>query len=337
MHYLTTLTGTAPVVLTIGNFDGIHKGHQGLMREVCSMAQRLHSLPVLLTFHPHTLKVVRPEIELRCLTTLEEKLALTRIYGGIADSIVVEFTREVASMSAGEFLDDLRAHFDLRGLVVGENFSLGHNRMGNVAFLHDYGARYQVEVLTIPLEEIEYQRVSSTRVRGLVSEGNVAEASELLGHTFMLTGIVVRGDQRGRLLGFPTANLLPPPDKLIPANGVYAARVLVAKESMHSDGVHSPSVLIDDRIGESATPARWDAYNSAVNIGVRPTFDGQRLLIEAHLLDVVDIDLYDRCIGVHFIARLRSEQRFAGIEALKAQIAEDVRNARFLLQKDGQE
>ncbi|HEY1353455.1 MAG TPA: bifunctional riboflavin kinase/FAD synthetase [Ktedonobacteraceae bacterium] len=337
MHYLTTLTGTDPVVLTIGNFDGIHKGHQELMREVCTMAQRLHSLPVLLTFQPHTLKVVRPEIELRCLTTLEEKLALTRIYGGIADSIVIEFTQEVASMSAAEFLDALRERFELRGLVVGENFSLGHNRMGNVAFLRAYGAQHRVEVLPIPLEEVEYQRVSSTRVRGLVSEGNVAEASELLGHTFVLNGIVVRGDQRGRLLGFPTANLLPPADKLIPAYGVYAARVLVAKESVPSDIVHSPCVLIDDRVNGDGTSQRWDAYNSAVNIGVRPTFDGQRLLIEAHLLDVADIDLYDRCIGIHFIARLRSEQRFAGVEALKAQIAEDVRNARILLQKGGQE
>jgi riboflavin kinase/FMN adenylyltransferase len=291
----------------------------------------------LLTFQPHTIKVVRPQIQLRFLTTLEEKLALARVYGGIADSIVVEFTPEIAAMSAGEFLDTLRTHFNLRGLVVGENFILGHNRMGNVTFLRDYGAQHQVEVYSIPLAEIEYQRVSSTRVRELVSEGHVAQAGELLGHTFLLNGIVVRGDQRGRLLGFPTANLLPPADKLIPAIGVYAARVLVAKESVHSDVVHSSCVLIDDRVSGEQTPVRWEAYHSAVNIGVRPTFDGQQLLIEAHLLDVADIDLYDRCIGVHFIARLRSEKRFAGVEALKAQIAEDVRNARFLLQKDGQE
>jgi len=337
MHYLTTLTGNEPVVLTIGNFDGIHTGHQGLMREVRSMAEQLHSLPALLTFQPHTIKVVRPQLQLRFLTTLEEKLALARVYGGIADSIVVDFTTEVAALSAAEFLDTLRARFNLRGLVVGENFILGHHRLGNVAFLRDYGAQYQIEVRSLPLAEIEYQRVSSTRVRELVSEGNVARAGELLGHRFLLNGIVVRGDQRGRLLGFPTANLFPPADKLIPATGVYAARVLVAGESVHSDVVHSPCVLLDDKVHGDQTPLRWEAYRSAVNIGVRPTFDGQQLLIEAHLLDVADIDLYDRCIGVHFIARLRSEKRFAGVEALKAQIAEDVRNARVLLQKDGQE
>lgn len=337
MHYSTTLTGTEPVVLTIGNFDGIHKGHQGLMREVCKLAERLESRPVLLTFSPHTLKVVRPEIELRCLTTLEEKLALARVYGSITDSIVVEFTPEVVAMSASEFMDNLRAHFDLRGLVVGENFSLGHNRMGDVAFLRDYGQRHHIEVQPFPLEEIQYQRISSTRIRRLVDEGSVAEARELLGHTVLLSGIVAQGDRRGRLLGFPTANLVPPADKLIPANGVYAARVLVEKEPAQSDVVHSPCVFVDSSIGAAETLAPWDTYYSAVNIGVRPTFDGQTRMVEAYLLDMEDIDLYDRCISIHFIARLRSEQKFADIEALKAQIAEDVRNARLILQKDGQE
>lgn len=240
-------------------------------------------------------------------------------------------------MSATAFMDDLRAHFDLRGLVVGANFSLGHKRMGDVAFLQEYGEQHGIEVKSIQLEEMQYQKISSTRIRGLVSEGNVAEAAELLGHPVMLNGIVARGDQRGRLLGFPTANLIPPADKLIPANGVYAARVLVEKERAQSDAVHSPCVYTGARISSDETLEQWDAYTSAVNIGVRPTFDGQKLLVEAHLLDVEGVDLYDQCISIHFIARLRSEQRFAGIEALKAQIAEDVRNTRLLLQKDGHE
>lgn len=337
MQYSTTLRGSEPIVITIGNFDGIHKGHQGLMREVCSLAKALDSKPVLVTFQPHTLKIVRPEIDLRCLTTLEEKLALSKVYGGIADTIVIEFTPAVAAMSATEFMNDLRAHFNLRGLVVGVNFSLGHNRMGDVAFLQGYGREYTIEVRPIQLEEIQYQRVSSTRIRGLVSEGNVAEARELLGHPVMLNGIVARGDQRGRLLGFPTANLIPPVDRLIPANGVYAARVQVRKHTESSDVVHSHCVYIDARMNEDSTSEQWEEYQSAVNIGVRPTFDGQKRLVEAHLLNVEGLDLYDRCMSIHFIARLRSEQRFAGLEALKAQIAEDVTNARFILQKDGQE
>lgn len=337
MHYSTTLTGAEPIVITIGNFDGIHKGHQELMHKVCKLAEKLQSLPVLLTFSEHTLKVVRPQIDLHYLTTLEEKLELARIYGGIQHSIVIDFTREVASMSASEFMDYLRARFPIRGLVVGTDFSLGHNRTGNIAFLQRYGEEYGIEVQAIPLEEIQDLRVSSTRIRGLVSEGKVDEASELLGHTVTLGGVVVRGDQRGRLLGFPTANLIPPADKLIPANGVYAARILVAKEFVQSDVVHMPHVFRDDMIASNAASGDWDTYLSAVNIGVRPTFDGQTRLVEAHLLDVADIDLYGRWMNIHFITRLRNEQRFSNIEELKAQIAEDVRKARLVLQKDGHE
>jgi riboflavin kinase / FMN adenylyltransferase len=334
MEYSTTLTKTEPIVITIGNFDGIHKGHQSLMQETRALASKLGSRPVLLTFQPHTLNVVRPQIDLQCLTTLEEKIALARVYGGLEEAIVVEFTSEVASMSAGEFLDDLRAHFSLRGLVVGANFSFGHQRMGNVAFLQAYGQTHDIEVRVIPLAEIWEQRVSSTRIRTLVSEGNVAEASELLGHPVVLNGVVERGDQRGRLLGFPTANIRPPAGKLIPANGVYAARVFVKKNQAQSDAVHSPCVYIDARINRGKISEEWDVYTSAVNIGVRPTFDGQVRLVEAHLLDVEGLDLYDQCMSIHFVARLRSEQRFAGIEALKAQIAEDVRRARQLLQAE---
>jgi riboflavin kinase/FMN adenylyltransferase len=334
MRYSTTLKGTEPIVITIGNFDGIHKGHQELFHETTRLAEKLDSVPVVLTFHPHTLKVVRPDIELRCLTTLDEKLELVRAQGGIANSIVIEFTPEVAAMSATAFMDDLRAHFQLRGLVVGENFSLGNKRMGDVAFLQAYGETHGLIVL---LKEIEYQRVSSTRIRGLIAQGKVEEARELLGHPAVLHGKVVHGDQRGRVLGYPTANLRPPAEKLIPANGIYAARVLVHRHPARSDVVHSPCVFIDARIRSDETPEQWDAYTSAVSIGTRPTFDGRELLVEAYLLDVEGLDLYDRCISIHFIARLRDEMRFESIEALKAQMAEDVRTTRLLLQKDGQE
>lgn len=337
MQYLTTLTGGKPIVITIGNFDGIHKGHQDLLHTTRRLAAELECLPVLLTFTPHALKVVRPEIDLHCLTTLEEKLELARVYGGIADSIVIEFTQEVMAMSATAFMDSLRARFNVRGLVVGENFSLGHNRMGDLAFLQSYGVAHAIVVRPVMLKEIERQRVSSTRIRGLISEGRVEEARELLGYSAMLHGIVVHGDQRGRVLGFPTANIRPPADKLIPANGIYAARVKVQQHSPQSDGVHSPCVFIDARIDSDGTPIQWDAYTSAVSVGVRPTFDGRERLVEAYLLDVEGLDLYGKCLSIHFITRLRDEERFASIEALKAQIAEDVRATRLLLQKDGQE
>ena len=322
MDLVTTLSGNELIAITVGNFDGIHRGHQRLLHELGAVAQSLHCKPVMITFSPHTLLVVRPNIQLECLTTLEEKLALAARYGGVADSIVIHFTKEVAALTAGAFLDELRARFDIRAMVIGSNFSLGHNRMGDVPFLQRYGQEHSIRILPIELEEAERARISSTRIRSLVSEGQITEANELLGHPVVVSGVVVRGDQRGRLLGFPTANLLSEPHKLLPMNGVYAAQVHIE---------HPAESDARDQLPVSYTQKVW---NSVVNIGVRPTFGGQQRLVEAHLLDV-QLELYDQRITIDFMARLRNEQRFNGIDALKAQIAVDAQQARLLLQKGG--
>ncbi len=311
MEYVTTLTANQPIAITIGNFDGVHKGHQRLMHELRKTAQELNCTPVLVTFSPHTLMVVRPDIDVRYLTTLEEKLALTTKYGDIADSIVITFTHAVAAMSASEFMQDLTAHFTIKAMVIGTDFSLGHNRMGNITFLQQYGQENGIVVRPIPLAEAERTRISSTRIRSLVSDGKISEANELLGHPVTLSDSVRHGAQRGRLLGFPTANLIPEAHKLLPANGVYAVRVST-----------------NDPISDGATTSR--VYNGVVNIGVRPTFDGKERIVEVHLLDVQP-DLYDKRITIDFIARLRNEQRFATIDALKSQIAADVQQARQVL------
>jgi riboflavin kinase/FMN adenylyltransferase len=315
MDYTTTLTGHDPIAITIGNFDGIHKGHLRLMQELRSMAHTLEARPVLVTFDPHTLLVVRPGINLQCLTTMEEKLALTARYGHISDAIVIKFTPQVAQMSANEFLESIRSRFRLRGMVVGVDFSLGHNRMGNIEFLQEYGQKHAIEVLPIQLEAAEQARISSTRIRTLVTEGQIAEANALLGHPVIASSIVVKGDQRGRMLGFPTANLQPESHKLLPADGVYAAQARLGDVLQRDEKDNSP------------------VYNSVVNIGVRPTFGGHKRIVEAHLLDV-DLDLYDQRITLDFIERLRNEQRFANIDALKSQIASDVQTARQILQKE---
>lgn len=320
MQYTTTLKELEPVAITIGNFDGIHLGHQRLMHELSNLAQSLHCKAAVLTFSPHTLMVVRPNMHIYYLTTLDEKLALIKQYGGINDYIVVNFTPEVAAMSATEFLDTLRQHFTLKGLLVGENFSLGHHRKGDVPFLENYGREHNIVVRAIPLTEHGEIRISSTRVRSLVSEGNVEEAARLLGHPLTFRGTVVHGDERGRLLGFPTANLRPDPHRLLPANGVYAVRVYLTEGTMRESGEKSDT---------SSTPI---VYNGVVNVGVRPTFQGTERLVEVHLLDTT-LDLYGKELVVDFIAHLRSEQRFPNIEALKTQIATDVQQARQLLAK----
>ncbi len=332
MEFDTTLTGNEPVALTIGNFDGIHRGHQHLMHELREMAAAHDSKPVLVTFLPHTLLVVRPEIDLQVLTTLEEKLALTHQYGGIDDSIVIHFTPEVMAMSADSFLDSLRARFPIRALVVGENFSLGHNRMGDVAFLQAYGRMHDILVRPIALEENEHERISSTRIRKLVGAGEIGAANELLGHPLTMSGAVVHGDHRGRLLGFPTANLIPPPHKLLPANGVYAVTVTVPDSIEPNVGADVSPASPIYRPGDSSANSR--VYKGVANIGIRPTFNGKERMVEAHLLDT-ELDLYEKRIIIDFIARLRDEQRFAGIDALKAQIAADAQQARQLLGKTG--
>ena len=281
------------------------------MHELRKTAQELNCTPVLVTFSPHTLMIVRPDIDVRYLTTLEEKLALTTKYGDIADSIIITFTQAVAAMSASEFMQDLTAHFTIKALVIGADFSLGHNRMGNITFLQQYGQENGIVVRPIPLAEVERTRISSTRIRALVSEGKISEANELLGHPVTLSDSVRHGAHRGRLLGFPTANLIPEAHKLLPANGVYAVRV--STNDPLSDGATAPRV-----------------YNGVVNIGVRPTFNEKERIVEVHLLDVQP-DLYDKRITIEFIARLRDEQRFATIDALKSQIAADVQQARQVL------
>jgi riboflavin kinase/FMN adenylyltransferase len=318
MKFDTTLSENEPIAITIGNFDGIHKGHQHLMQELRETAAELNCKPVLVTFSPHTLMVVRPEIDVQVLTTLEEKLALAKRYGGIDESQVIHFTPEVMAMSASDFLDAIGAHFPIQALVVGENFSLGHNRMGNVAFLEEYGQQRGIVIRAIPLEADTQTRISSTRIRALVNDGRVGEANELLGHPVTMSGVVVHGDHRGRLLGFPTANLMPPAHKLIPANGVYAVRVSVPEE--------------ESTTGDSSTGSH--VYTGVANVGIRPTFNGKERIVEVHLLDV-NPDLYNIRITIDFIEHLRSEQRFPGIDALKAQIATDAQQARQILQTTG--
>ena len=334
MEYQTTLSPHEPIAITIGNFDGIHLGHQRLLHEVGELARTLECKPVLVTFCPHTLLVVRPDVDIRYLTTQDEKLALAKQYGGIADNIVITFTPQVAALSAEDFMDELCQRFSIKGLVAGADFSLGHNRMGNMEFLEHYGRQHNIRVNTVSLEEAHQNRISSSRIRKLLSQGDIAQANELLGHPVIVSGIVRQGKKRGRILGFPTANLHPEPSKLLPADGVYAAIVHV-QDGQASDLLTPSSVYKEDVANLSRSEGRVGnsskiGNQSVVNIGTRPTFDGKERLVEVHLLDA-DLDLYDRKLTVEFIERLRGEQRFSNVDALKAQISADVQKARHIL------
>jgi riboflavin kinase/FMN adenylyltransferase len=288
--------------LTIGVFDGVHRGHQEIIRQLTAGAHENGAPAVLLTFSPHP-ALVLGGVELKCLTTPDERASLL---GSLGVDVVVThpFDKQVASLSPEEFMAQVKQHLGLQKLLVGYDFSLGRNRAGNAARLTEIGRQLGYDVLPVAALELEGQILSSTLIRQQIGEGDVAGAAVKLGRNYRVSGIVIRGDGRGRTIGIPTANMDVPLEKVIPANGVYACWALVGEEK----------------------------HKAVVNIGVRPTFTSGEVVprVEAHLLDY-DSDLYDQTITVEFVERLRGEQKFPGIDALVAQIKADIAKANEIL------
>lgn len=290
-----------PTLVTIGNFDGVHRGHQAVLAQC-----RAHhdELPiVVVTFDPHPLAVVAPDHAPKRLTTLERRVELLRAHG--ADEVrVLAFDAEMAGWSPADFVtriivEQLRA--DL--VVVGDNFRFGHKAAGNVEFLRTAGARhgFAVEGLAIVSDG---EAFSSTRVRELVAAGDVLGAAEVLGRPHEVSGVVRRGDRRGRELGFPTANVPVDESYAVPPDGVYAGWVVRA------DGERLPA---------------------AISVGTNPTFDGAERRVESYVLDRTDLELYDEHIRVEFVEWLRGMVKYEGVDALIAQMLDDVEQTRGIL------
>ena len=295
-------------VATIGAYDGVHLGHQAVIAGICDLARRRQLASVVITFDRHPAAVVRPESAPKLLTDLDQKLELLATTG-VDGTVVVPFDQEMAARSATEFVDLVLVRCaGARAIVVGEDFHFGRRRAGNVALLHELGATRDFEVTGLPLvarPDSTGSAVSSTVIRLAVTEGRVEQAARLLGRAHQVRGTVVTGDQRGRTIGFPTANVEVPNEICLPADGVYAGWY------ERPDGTR---------------------HGAAINLGRRPTFyeRADHSLLEAHLLDFAG-DLYGEAARVSFVSRLRGEQRFAGLDALKAQLAADVAAARALL------
>lgn len=291
-----------PTHLTIGSYDGMHRGHQALIAKMQAAARSDGAACGLLTFHPHPRAVLFPEKPVATINSLAERLKLYA-QTGLDFTIVHPFTRQTAQTEPEDFLDLLKARLALTDLWVGPDFALGRRRRGDVAFLQRYGEKIGVQVHVVGEFSWEGVAVRSSRVRHAITLGNVEWAAVWLGRFFSLTGVIVYGDQRGRTLGFPTANISVSENRVRPADGVYAAWAVV-------EGRRFPAV---------------------VNIGLRPTVNGGgRRTIEAHLIDF-DEDIYGRCLQLSFVARLRDEMKFSGLDALKAQIARDKDLAAWLL------
>ncbi|MFN8035741.1 MAG: bifunctional riboflavin kinase/FAD synthetase [Acidimicrobiia bacterium] len=303
---------TRGAVVTIGAYDGVHRGHRKVLQLVRELADARGLDAVLVTFDRHPAQVVRPESAPKLLTTLSQRLELLDALGLLDLCLVLTFDEQRRNEPAGEFVREVLVDgLSTRLVVVGADFHFGHGRQGNVAMLEHMGTDLEFEVLGLGLVAPEGDRghvpYSSTRVRAALVEGDVGDAARLLGRPHAVRGVVQHGDERGRAIGFPTANVAVPEEILLPADGIYAG-----------------TFVGPDRVERMA----------AISIGRRPTFHVEQpcSLLEAHVLDF-DGDLYGREVEVRFVERLRAEQKFDGVDALVAQIARDVDRTRALLRR----
>ncbi len=287
--------------LTIGVFDGVHLGHQHLVQKLRQKAAEENLLSGVVTFRHHPRLVLYPEVKLTYLTSLSERIRLLTSLG-VELIVALSFTLELAQLSAREFVSLLQRHLKMRALVIGPDFALGMGRGGDASALQALGQELNFRVELVPAKEWRGEVVSSTAIRLALSQGDPRKVSQLLGRRFRLAGQVITGDERGRMLGFPTANIAPDLEQALPADGVYATRAFVGEV----------------------------VYKAVTNIGIRPTFGGSQRLIEVHLLDF-EGELHGQELEIELVEQLRGEIRFASAEELKAQIARDVEGARALL------
>lgn len=299
---LAMLQRDRPTVLTIGAFDGVHRGHQFLIRQVVERARALDGASMVLTFDPRPLVVLRPgSLE---LTDGPEKERIIATIG--PDTLaILPFTRELAQVPAPDFLQSVLDHVDLAELWIGADFAFGHNREGNVDFLIRSGGELGFAVHIVARERLDGVPISSTSIRELVAAGDMEGASRLLGHYVTVGGRVVSGFGRGVELGFPTANVEPRPAQLLPATGIYAAYL------------------------------RWEGQRlpAALSVGYNVVFGGDRISVEAYVLDFAG-DLRGASVGLDFVARIRPERNFDSVEALVAEMHRDVEKVRGILTSD---
>ncbi|GAB5491463.1 MAG: bifunctional riboflavin kinase/FAD synthetase [Phototrophicaceae bacterium] len=300
---LSTIQLEKPSIVTIGVFDGIHRGHQVLIQNLVDEAHAIDQLAVVLTFHPHP-DVILDDVDSRYYLTTPELRA--QLLGDMGVDVVVThpFNDTVREMRAETFVDNLLIALNMSSLRVGADFALGYQREGNVEYLTELGQQKGYELRPIDLVSVNDgdDIISSSLIRSLLQAGDVKKANKLLGRPYTVEGKVIQGDQRGRLIGFPTANMDVWKQQILPAQGVYAGWAIVDNER----------------------------FMAVTNLGTRPTFDGVSLSLEPHLLNF-NRDIYGKTLSLTFEHRLRSEQKFDGLEALKTQLQQDIAQGRKVL------
>lgn len=292
--------------VTIGTFDGVHLGHREVIRQLREEAASCHGESVIVTFEPHPRLVLNGgHANVHLLTTLEEKIFLLE-KEQVDHLVVVPFTPAFSELSASEYISHFLVNkFSPHTIIIGYDHRFGHNREGNISLLQEMAAQYNYKVLEIPPHVIHHITVSSTGIRKYLQQGNITEANELAGYQYLLNGKVAHGDKRGRVLGFPTANLsVLSKEKLIPADGVYAARVTLPSPVFHING-------------------QYETFDSAVNIGRRPTFKGNERRVEAFIFDF-DRNIYGQEMMISFYGFIRPDLAFDSVDDLISRMHEDV-------------
>ena len=296
-HHISELSNLTNSIVTIGTFDGVHLGHQQIIKRLVELKKKQGGEIVLFTFAPHPRKVLFPEqSDLKLITTTQEKCELLQQFG-VDHVLVYPFTKAFSQMQAQAYISDIIAKgLKTKTLVIGYDHRFGSNREGNIELLKQCSSVYHFNVEEIPAQEINQLNISSTRIRKAIDEGDVKTANEFLGYSFFVTGTVIKGKQLGRTIGYPTANIfIEDTDKLIPKIGVYAVNVIL-------NGI---------------------TYKGMLNVGTNPTTDADtKIKIEVNIFDF-DKDIYGETLKVEFVKWIRNEEKFANLDELKQALAND--------------
>lgn len=302
-HSIQSFSSNKQTVVTIGTFDGVHIGHQKILKQITKNAQALQCESLVLTFFPHPRMVLQKDTDMKQLNSVNEKLQLLEGLG--IDNIVIHpFDKDFSRLTAEEFVKEVLVDkFKVKKIIIGYDHRFGRNRTANIDDLKTYGDLFGFEVEQISAEEINAVSVSSSKIRNALIDGNLDVAAAYLGYNYSITGIVSKGKQLGRTLGFPTANItIKDENKLIPTNGVYVVK----------------SILSDE------------VFYGMMNIGTRPTVDGTLRTVEIHFFDFSN-DIYGQEITISLLKRMRDEQKFESLDALKEQLKIDQNNAMMYL------